>query len=113
MPQSIPFWTALNQKPNIVNPTTSAFKVSHRTQGNFCERGKKLIKIADKSKYGWQVVAEYESDELSLGSEDEKNSKKLGRQLVVNAGRKTKQTVSGEKTKRRNLVEALMIIHTL
>ena len=27
----------------------------------------KLIKIADKSKDGWQVVAEYESDELASG----------------------------------------------
>ena len=36
----------------------------------------KLIKIADKSKDGWQVVAEYESDELASGSEDEKRLKK-------------------------------------
>ena len=36
----------------------------------------KLIKIADKNKDGWQVVAEYESDELASGSEDEKRLKK-------------------------------------
>jgi len=35
-----------------------------------------LIKIADKSKDGWQAVAEYESDELASGSEDEKRLKK-------------------------------------
>ena len=32
----------------------------------------KLIKLADRSEYGWQVVAEYEEDELASGSEDEK-----------------------------------------
>ena len=36
----------------------------------------KLIKIADKSRNGWQVVAKYESDELASGSEDEKRLKK-------------------------------------
>ncbi|CAH3164834.1 unnamed protein product, partial [Pocillopora meandrina] len=36
----------------------------------------KRIKIADKSKDGWQVVAEYESDELVSDSEDEKRLKK-------------------------------------
>ena len=36
----------------------------------------KLIKIADKSRNGWQVVAKYESDELVSGSEDEKRLKK-------------------------------------
>ena len=35
-----------------------------------------MIKIADKSRDGWQVVAEYESDELASGSEDEKRLKK-------------------------------------
>ena len=36
----------------------------------------KLIDIADKNKDGWQVVEEYESDELASGSEDEKRLKK-------------------------------------
>ena len=36
----------------------------------------KLIKIADKSKDGWRVVAEYESDDLASGSEDENGSKR-------------------------------------
>lgn len=31
-----------------------------------------LIKVADLTKDGWQVINEYESDELALGSEDEK-----------------------------------------
>lgn len=36
----------------------------------------KLIRIADKSKDGWTVVEEYESDELASGSEDEKRLRK-------------------------------------
>ena len=35
----------------------------------------KLIKIADRYKDGWQVVEEYESDELASNSEDEKKLK--------------------------------------
>ena len=45
---------------------------------------KKLIEIPDTRKDGWQVVAEYESDELASGSEDEKRLKKAR----VAAGRK-------------------------
>ena len=36
----------------------------------------KLIKIANKSRDGWQVEAEYKSDELASGSEDKKRLKK-------------------------------------
>ena len=36
----------------------------------------KLIKIADRNKDGWQVVEEYESDDLASGSDDEKRLKK-------------------------------------
>ena len=32
----------------------------------------KLIKMADRSEYGWVVVAEYEYNELSMDSDDEK-----------------------------------------
>jgi len=43
-------------------------KIIHKRQ--------KLIKIADKCTDGWQVVEEYESDELASDSEDEKKLKK-------------------------------------
>ena len=36
----------------------------------------KLIKIADRNKDGWQLVEEYESDDLASGSDDEKRLKK-------------------------------------
>ena len=40
------------------------------------KKRQKLIRIADSTKDGWQVVNEYESDELASGSEDEKKLKK-------------------------------------
>ena len=36
----------------------------------------KLIKIADRSELGWQVVEAYESDELASGDEDAKRLEK-------------------------------------
>ena len=36
----------------------------------------KLIKIADRSEYGWGVVTEYTADELADGSDDEKRLEK-------------------------------------
>ena len=30
-----------------------------------------MIRIADRSEYGWTTVAEYEKDELADGSDDE------------------------------------------
>ena len=38
-------------------------------------KGQKLIKIADRSKDGWLVLQEYESDDLASNSEDEKHRK--------------------------------------
>jgi hypothetical protein len=43
-----------------------AKKVSHRN---------KLIKIADRSKFGWLTVAEYQKDQLAEDSDDEKRLK--------------------------------------
>jgi phage terminase small subunit len=49
-------------------------------------RRQKLIKIADRSKDGWRVVEEYESDDLASNSEDEKRLRKA----IESAGRKWK-----------------------
>ena len=48
----------------------------------------KLIRIADRSEYGWSTVAEYEEDELADGSDDEKRLYKA----ELQAGRKVKAT---------------------
>lgn len=53
------------------------------------DKRQKLIKIADRNKDGWQVVNEYETDDLAMGFEDERKSKKA--KEVVNRKRKAKQ----------------------
>ena len=63
----------------------------------------KLIKIADKSKDGWQVVAEYESDELASDSEDEKRLEKA-RETASRKRRQKDQLTSGSGKKARAAV---------
>ena len=62
---------------------TNAKEVEHSRIAQLVKDGKasihkwqKLIKIADKCKDGWQVVEDYESDDLASNSEDEKKLKK-------------------------------------
>ena len=80
-----------NQKQFGLNPTIDSIweKIETETQksqpSNDCIRSlaedarqllrqrQNLIKITDKSKDGWQVVAEYKSDQLASGPEDEKS----------------------------------------
>ena len=57
-----------NKNPRITTLVDKAKASIHRRQ--------KLIKIADRSKDGWKVVEEYESDELASNSEDEKRIRK-------------------------------------
>ena len=45
------------------------------------ERRMKLIKIADRSEYGWAVVAEYESDELAMDSDDVKRISRMEKEV--------------------------------
>ncbi|CAH3106108.1 unnamed protein product [Pocillopora meandrina] len=63
----------------------------------------KLIKIADRSKDGWQVLAEYESDELASDSEDEKRLKKA-RETASRKRRQKDQLTSGSGKKARAAV---------
>ena len=52
-----------------------ALKTTKRV-GKFIRKRQKLIKLADKSEEGWLAVDEYESDELTDDSADEKRIKK-------------------------------------
>ena len=53
------------------------FKNNTQDSRQVIRKRQKIIKIADKRKECWQVVAKYESDELVSGSEDEKRLKKV------------------------------------
>ena len=54
--------------------------------------------MADKSKDGWQVVAEYESDDLASGSEDEKRLKKA--REAASRKRRQKEQLSNDRGKK-------------
>ena len=60
------------------------------------KKRQKLIKIADKSKDGWLVVEEYESDDLASDTDDEKRLKKA-RSV---AEKRRKETSRGNETKK-------------
>ena len=61
-------------KANADDPSQVNTLVQEAEQ--FIRKGQKLIKIADRSKDGWLFVQEYESDDLTSNSEDEKRLKK-------------------------------------
>lgn len=52
----------------------------------------KLIKIADRSEFGWAVVAEYEADDLASGSEDERRLEKAEKAAEKKSLKKRKAT---------------------
>ena len=64
-------------------------------------------KTADKSKDSWQAVAEYESDELASGSEDEKRLKKARKAAGCKTCQKELSPVIVERN--RELLWALMV----
>ena len=59
----------------------------------------KLLKLADRSEYGWSVVEEYEEDGLADDSEDEKRIEKAERaaERRVQAKRRKEAVVDGRE----------------
>ena len=57
------------------------------------ERRMKLIRMADRSEYGWAVVAEYESDELAMDSDDEKRISRAEKEAEKKWLRKRKRQI--------------------
>ena len=51
----------------------------------------KLIKIADRSEYGWGVVTEYTTDELAEGSDDEKRLERAEKAAEQKAAKRRKK----------------------
>ena len=64
----------------------------------FIKKRQKLIKLADRSKDGWLVVQEYESDELASNSEDEKKIRKA--KLSAEKKRKESKASLGNTSKK-------------
>ena len=66
-------------------------------EGGKLIKKQQLIKLADRSKDGWLVVQEYESDELASNSEDEKKIRKA--KLSAEKKRKESKASSGNASK--------------
>lgn len=49
----------------------------------------KLIKLADRSEFGWGVVSEYQSDELAVDDDDEKRIEKAAEKKLARKKRKS------------------------
>ena len=75
---------ALSATPPVVEKAMESLKEGEK----LITARQKLIRIADRSEYGWNTVAEYEEDELADGSDDEKRLYKA----ELRAGRKMKAT---------------------
>ena len=59
----------------------------------------KLIRIADRSEFGWGVVAEYIADELAEDSDDEKHLKKAEKAAKRKAVKCTKKSCTEPSTR--------------
>ena len=84
-----------------IEPNLSQIKKLSEEGRQRIRKRQKLIKIADKSRDGWQVVAEYESDELASGSEDEKRLKKA--REAASRKRRQKDQLSSDRGKKARI----------
>ena len=58
----------------------------------------KLIRIADRSDFGWDVVQEYQADELAADSDDEKKLSKAEKAAEQKSQKRKRRAASGKKT---------------
>ena len=89
---------SIETESESIEPNLSQIKKLSQEGRQRIRKRQKLIKIADKSKDGWQVVAEYESDELASGSEDEKRLKKA--REAASRKRRQKEQLSSDSGKK-------------
>ena len=101
------FLESIESETQQSQPSSDRIRSLAQDARELLRKRQKLIKIADKSRDGWQVVAEYESDELATGSEDEKRLKKARETASRERRQKDRQTMSAGK--RRGLVEVVII----
>ena len=81
--------------------TTKVRKLLKEMNGKL-EYRNKLIKLADRSKFGWLTVAEYEKDNLADGSDDEKRMKNSEKGAEkIDKEKKAKEKQDKEKNNNR------------
>ena len=89
---------SIETESESIEPNLSQIKKLSQEGRQRIRKRQKLIKIADKSRDGWQVVAEYETDELASGSEDEKRLKKA--REAASRKRRQKEQLSSDRGKK-------------
>ena len=89
---------SIETESESIEPNLSQIKKLSQEGRQRIRKRQKLIKIADKSRDGWQVVAEYESDELASGSEDEKLVNKA--REAASRKRRQKEQLSSDRGKK-------------
>ena len=65
-----------------------------------------LIKIADRSAYGWSVVAEYTADELAADSDDEKRLEKAAERKAGRRQQPAQRGAAQTRTQRYTAAQA-------
>jgi len=91
----------IETESNCSEPIIALIKKYTQDARQLIRKRQKLIKIADNSKDCWQVVAEYESDELTSGSEDEKRLKKA--REAASRKRRQKDLLASDRGKKRRV----------
>ena len=61
--------TALQETPPVIEKARETLEEGKL----FIKKRQKLIKIADRSEYGWAIIDEYVEDELAEGEEDDRH----------------------------------------
>ena len=92
------FLESIESETQQSQPSSDRIRSLAQDARELLRKRQKLIKIADKSRDGWQVVAEYESDELASGSEDEKRLKKA--RETASRERRQKDQANNERGKK-------------
>ena len=92
------FLESIESETQQSQPSSDRIRSLAQDARELLRKRQKLIKIADKSRDGWQVVAEYESDELATGSEDEKRLKKA--RETASRKRRQKDQANNERGKK-------------
>ena len=80
----------------IKSPVSKA-KQNLKEGKQLLEARQKLIRLADRSEFGWDVVKEYEEDELAEGSDDEKRIQRAEKAAEKKAASKKKRVVSAKR----------------
>ena len=92
------FLESIESETQQSQPSSDRIRSLAQDARELLRKRQKLIKIAEKSRDGSQVVAECDSDELASGSEDEKRLKKA--RETANRKRRQKDQANNERGKK-------------